>query len=168
MVSAAGAGVAAASVVNVDQSLRLGEFKEMLEAVEPMLRDTEVFPATMASIFTELMGPRLSEAEQARLTEMRQLDQEVVLGVWAELLTSTPEETDQLVDGALAGYVDAPVPYLSLFGTNPGGEYVAWLEDRIPGAVVEVWADHGHYPHLVDPDRFVGLLQDFWALNDQS
>ncbi len=163
VVSAAGAAIPVASVVNVDQSLRLGEFKEMLEAVESMLRDDEVFPAVMASIFTDLMGPRLSEGEQARLTAIRQADQEVVLGVWAELLTSTPEEVDQMVDRALADYTDSPVAYLSLFGTSPGDEYVEWLEARIPGAAVEVWADHGHYPHLVDPERFVARLVDFWG-----
>ncbi|HHO58195.1 MAG TPA: alpha/beta hydrolase, partial [Oceanithermus profundus] len=38
-----------------------------------------------------------------------------------------------------------------------------WLAARIPGAAVEVWPDYGHYPHLVDPDRFVERLRTFWA-----
>jgi hypothetical protein len=28
---------------------------------------------------------------------------------------------------------------------------------------VEVWADHGHYPHLVDPARFLLRLAEFEA-----
>jgi len=163
VVSAAAVSVAATSVVNVDQSLRFGEFKELLEAVEAMLRDTEVFPGVMTTIFKDLMGPRLSESEQGRLTALRRPVQDVVLGVWADLLTSTPEEIDRLVEEALAGYREADVPYLSLFGVDPGEEYVDWLQARIPGARCEVWADHGHYPHLVDPDRFVSRLTEFWA-----
>ncbi|MET0663145.1 MAG: hypothetical protein ABWZ42_08435 [Ilumatobacteraceae bacterium] len=34
---------------------------------------------------------------------------------------------------------------------------------RVPGASVETWHDHGHGPHLVDPDRFVDRLLAFWA-----
>ena len=163
VVSAAGAAISVASVVNLDQSLRLGEFKKLLEAVEPMLRDADMFPDVMTSIFTDLMGPRLSESERDRLTELRRADQAVVLGVWAELFTSTPEEVELLVDDGLAGYGEATVPYLSLFGVDPGRDYVQWLQARIPGAMCEVWPDHGHYPHLVDPDRFVARLTDFWA-----
>jgi len=54
------------------------------------------------------------------------------------------------------------VRYLSLFGIDPGPDYADWLMSPIAGAVVEVWAEHGHYPHLVDPDRFVARLTDFW------
>jgi pimeloyl-ACP methyl ester carboxylesterase len=63
----------------------------------------------------------------------------------------------------LAGYADHPTPYLALFGIDPGPGYAEWLARRVPGAVVETWEDHGHYPHLVDPDRFVDRIVAFWA-----
>lgn len=63
-------------------------------------------------------------------------------------------------DEALAGY---DLPYLALFGIDPGPDHPAWLAERIPGAVVEVWDGSGHYPHLVDPDAFVARLRAFWT-----
>ncbi len=85
-----------------------------------------------------------------------------MLGVWGMLLTQPADEIDRSIDEALAGYVTEPTPYLALFGLDPGDGYDTWLAERVPGAIVERWADHGHYPHLVDPDRFVARLRDFW------
>jgi pimeloyl-ACP methyl ester carboxylesterase len=47
-----------------------------------------------------------------------------------------------------------------LHGIDPGPDYAGWLRARVPDAMVEVWPDHGHYPHLVDPERFVARLVD--------
>ena len=45
--------------------------------------------------------------------------------------------------------------------------YGEWLRERIRNSTVEYWTDgdqsFGHYPHLVDPDRFVDRLRDFWT-----
>jgi pimeloyl-ACP methyl ester carboxylesterase len=50
---------------------------------------------------------------------------------------------------------------LALHGSDPGAGYMAWLSDVIPQARLEVWPDEGHYPHLVEPVRFVNRLEDF-------
>ncbi len=163
VVSAVGAAGPVASVVNVDQSLRLDGFKEQLGAVEEMLRDPEVFPTVMAALFDEMAGPLLAESERTRLGDLRRADQDVVLGVWLMILESSVDEIGRAVDEALAGYAKASIPYLSLFGSDPGQEYRSWLAAKIPGAEVEVWPGHGHYPHLVDPGRFVDRLGAFWA-----
>ena len=63
--------------------------------------------------------------------------------------------------GALAGNVRAPL--LSLHGIDPGDDYAGWLTSLVPTATVEVWPDHGHYPHLVDRDRFVERVHAFAA-----
>ncbi len=86
-----------------------------------------------------------------------------MLGVWDLILSMPAEEIAAVVDGALAGYSGLDVPYLALFGIDPGTGYADWISSHIAGAVTEVWADHGHYPHLVDPDRFVDRLDAFWA-----
>ncbi len=78
------------------------------------------------------------------------------MGVWGLLLEQSEDEVAATVDAALAGYA---TPYLALFGVDPGDGYEAWLAERIDGATVELWPEHGHYPHLVDPDRFVERLQ---------
>ncbi len=167
VVSATGSMVPVASVTNVDQSLRLGQFKEQIVSVEGMLRDPEVFPTVVSALFDEMIGPRIDETERTRINAARRADQDVVLGVWRLLLESPVEEVDAAVDAALAGYSGSAVPYLSLFGSDPGDDYAAWLNARIPGSSVEIWADHGHYPHLVDPDRFSDRLSGFWNSTDR-
>ena len=51
-------------------------------------------------------------------------------------------------------HVLSKLPYLAIHGIDPGPAYAAWLTGLIPTATVEVWEGLGHYPHLVDPDRF--------------
>jgi len=163
VVSAVGAAYPVASVVNVDQSLQLGDFKEGLTPVEAMLRDPATFEAVLSGLFTQLAGTMLSAEEQERLTAGRRPVQEVVLGVWDLIFSMSAEEINGVVEDALSGYAGKAVPYLSLFGADPGPDYAAWLAQLIPGAEVELWDDHGHYPHLVNPDRFVSRLKDFWS-----
>ena len=54
-------------------------------------------------------------------------------------------------------------PYLSLHGIDPGAGYQEWLRRLIPDVEIEVWAGFGHYPHLVEPDRFVARIERFWG-----
>jgi pimeloyl-ACP methyl ester carboxylesterase len=160
VVSAAGAGMAVASVVNVDQPLQLGEFKNQVSSFEAQLRDPSTFPSVMDAVFEFMVGELLPADERERLVAIRRPDQEVVLGVWSILLDLPAEVVQAAVDRSLDGYA---VPYLSLFGLDPGDGYASWLAARIPGSTCELWADHGHYPHLVDPDRFVVRLMTFWS-----
>ncbi len=163
VVSAAGAAIPVASVVDVDQSLQLSAFKEQLVAAEAPLRDPDQFRFVIEAMFDAMSGSMLSEDERERVGSNRRPDHAVVLGVWELLLTTPEADIAATVDAALAGYTDHPTPYLAIFGIDPGDHYGAWLAERVPGATVETWADHGHYPHLVDPDRFVDRLQTFWV-----
>lgn len=163
VVSAVGAEFDVASVVNVDQSLQLGSFKEGLTPAEGMLRDSATFEAVIDGLFQQMKGPLLSASEMARVNAARQPKQDVVLGVWDLIFSTSAEEITRVVETALGGYAGRPTPYLSLFGIDPGADYADWLQSFIAGAKVEVWEDHGHYPHLVDPERFVQRLTQFWA-----
>jgi pimeloyl-ACP methyl ester carboxylesterase len=163
VVTAAGSMFDVASVVDVDQSLRLDAFKEQLAPAEAMLRDRAQYQLVVDAMFEMMMGEMLPAHEQARIAALRHADQGVVLGVWELLLTQPADEIATTVDAALAGYAGREVPYLAVFGLDPGDGYAGWLAERIPGSVVEYWADHGHYPHLVDPDRFVARLREFWT-----
>jgi pimeloyl-ACP methyl ester carboxylesterase len=162
VVTAAGSMLDVASVVDIDQSLQLDSFKAQLAPAEAMLRDPGQYQLVVDAMFQTMMGDLLPPAEQTRINQLRRADHEVVLGVWELLLTQPVEEIAATVDAALAGYADRNVAYLALFGLDPGEGYAAWLAERIPGSVVEYWADHGHYPHLVDPDRFVTRLRAFF------
>jgi pimeloyl-ACP methyl ester carboxylesterase len=163
VVTAAGSMLEVASVVDVDQSLQLDAFKEQLAAAEEMLRDPAQYQLVVDAMFEMMMGERLSAGEQSRIASLRRADQEVLLGVWELLLTQPVDEIASTVDAALGGYSERDVPYLAIFGLDPGDGYGAWLAERIPGSAVEYWAGHGHYPHLVDPDRFVTRLREFWG-----
>ena len=81
-----------------------------------------------------------------------------MLGVWDLVFRASAAELDATVD-ALAAAITAP--YLSLHGIDPGPGYDDWLTSRVPTAAVEVWPDLGHYPHLVEPHRFVERVVAF-------
>lgn len=162
VVSAVGAAAPVASVVNVDQPLALDGFKAQLAPIEAMLKDPATFGAAIEAIFTDMAGAMLPAAERDRINALRRADQSVVLGVWELVFTMSEAELAEVVTAALAGYAGVELPYLSLHGLDPGKGYDAWLAGHIAGCVFELWPDHGHYPHLVDPDRFVARLRDFW------
>lgn len=145
-------------VVNVDQPLLLAGFKETLTQLEPLLRgSTTEFRGAISAIFEQMAGA-LGDAERWRVDHLRDAEQDVVLGVWELVLATSSEELDAVVDGLADGIT---VPYLSLHGIDPGDDYGAWLTSRIPTARYEVWPDAGHYPHLVDPERFVRRVVEF-------
>ena len=143
------------AVVNVDQPLKLADFQAGLRQLEPMLRgDADSFAAAITMVFDAMRGP-LADEEYHRLTALRRPDQTVVLGVWEPVLTLQSGELDAMVSSMTQTITS---PYLSLHGIDPGPGYAGWLAANIKGATTEVWPDHGHYPHLVDPTRFVDRI----------
>lgn len=163
VVSAVGAIANVHSIVDIDQSLRLAEFKAALTPAEPMLRDPDAYHPVIADMFDSMAGDRLHPDERRRIEAIRRADQKVILGVWDILLRQSTEEIEAIVEAALGGYSGRSTPYLALFGIDPGPDYLDWLRTFVAGASVELWADHGHYPHLVDPDRFVDTVRRFWS-----
>jgi pimeloyl-ACP methyl ester carboxylesterase len=163
VVTAAGSMLDVASVIDIDQSLRLDSFKDQLVAAEAMLRDPQQYQLVVDAMFEMMMGDQLSATEADRVNALRRADHEVVIGVWELLLDEPVEAIAATVDAALAGYRGRDVPYLALFGLNPGDDYADWLADRITASSVEYWPGTGHYPHLVDPERFVDRVRAFWT-----
>jgi pimeloyl-ACP methyl ester carboxylesterase len=160
VVSALAGAFPVESAVNVDQSLKLDDFQDQLKQAEPALRDPDSFPMVIDGLFGQLAGQAIDAEEWDRVQNIRRADQDVVLGVWELVLTAPREELAAAVEGAAGG---VSCPYLSLHGIDPGDEYKAWLQGLEPQALVEVWPDLGHYPHLVEPDRFVARLREFWG-----
>lgn len=143
-------------VVNVDQSIALGDLQELVRGAEPMLRG-DGFGGVITALFDRMHGP-LPDADVARIGALRRPVQEVVLGVWAPLLELPAAELDELVR-TMTSMVQ--VPYLALHGIDPGPDYGHWLAAAIPTATLEVWENSGHYPHLVHPERFLDRLRAF-------
>lgn len=160
VVSAYAAGGPCRGVVNVDQPMALSGFQSVLGQLQPMLTGDEAqFQGAISAIFDDMVGP-LDAAERWRVDHIRDADQDVVLGVWDLMFTATASELDAVVD-AVAGAIT--VPYLSIHGIDPGPDYQGWLTSRIRSATVEVWPDLGHYPHLVERDRFLARVIEFDA-----
>jgi pimeloyl-ACP methyl ester carboxylesterase len=142
--------------VNVDQSLDLAPLQAGVQAQAENLRGP-AFPAVIAALFDSMRGT-VPDAEWARLDALRRPDQAVVLAIWGLLLDTTPEELEKAVDAMVSGLT---APYLALDGIDPGPGHGEWLARRIPQAQLEVWAGLGHYPHLVEPERFLARVRRF-------
>jgi pimeloyl-ACP methyl ester carboxylesterase len=109
-------------------------------------------------VLESMIGPMADADLRAELaTHRARARQDVVLGVW-DLIFSAPDEALDGVADTLAVTISAP--YLALHGLDPGSHYAEWLQARIPQAVVEVWPDHGHWVHLVAPDRFCARVRE--------
>lgn len=163
VVSIVGALLPVGSVINIDQTLQLAAFNEQLCELEDALRNPDTFPAVITELFAELAGSALHQSELDRLGTIRRANQDVVLAVWGPAFTLDTEETNSIVQDAMEGYCRSQVPYLSLFGRDPGQDYGPWLKKIIPTSTIEVWDESGHYPHLVRPDQFVDRAITFWG-----
>lgn len=147
-------------VVNVDQSLDLGSFQAGLQLLAPMLRgDDAEFRQAIDMVFGSMQG-QLEGAEAERVAAIHHPEQDVVLGVWDPVIDLPADELQALVRS-----LGEPVrvPYLALHGIDPGEAYGDWLRALIPTATYELWPGVGHYPHLVEPQRFTSRVREFEA-----
>ncbi len=157
VVTAYAAEAPVAAVVNVDQLMKFSDFAAAVRPLEPALR-SDAFSETIAMVLESMIGPMADADLRAELaTHRARARQDVVLGVW-DLIFSAPDEALDGIADTLAATIRAP--YLALHGLDPGAHYAEWLQARIPQAVVEVWPDHGHWVHLVAPDRFCTRVRD--------
>jgi pimeloyl-ACP methyl ester carboxylesterase len=155
-----GALVPVRSIINVDQSLRLGSFIELVRRIAPRLSG----PGFVDALHEEmelLGGPRLPERVRRELRAYRvEARRPVVLGLWLPLV----EQTEAAVAATLTPLLQQiRAPYLSLHGSDPGPGYEAWLRELVPGARVETWDGLGHWLHRVEPERFLKRVREFHA-----
>jgi pimeloyl-ACP methyl ester carboxylesterase len=145
-------------VVNIDQSLRLGDFAAALQPFEALLRGPE-FHETLLAIFEGLGIPEKLDPRYRAYLDTLHADARsaVVLGVWDLVFSSSPDELTAIAESLLGSIT---VPYLSIHGSDPGPGYVEWLTALVPTATVEIWDGDGHYPHLADPERLAARLRE--------
>ena len=146
------------AVLNVDQPLRLSDFKAGLAMVESLLLGTdEEFSQGLAAIFDSMRSPGLTAEVQEMLDGHRaRARRDVVLGVWTMIFAATAAELDEVVESLLPAI---GCPYLTLLGADPGSDYIDWSASLLPDSRVEVWPGEGHYLHLADVDRFVAVAR---------
>ncbi len=148
------------SIVNVDQSLRLGAFMELVRKIAPRLRAAE-FCDALNEEMELLAGPRLPERIREELRGYRsEALRPVVHGLWLPLVD---QDEAALTATLLPVLSQIRVPYLSLHGDDPGVGYAEWLRGAIPGAQTEIWPGQGHWLHRISPERFALRVREFHA-----
>ena len=143
-------------IVFVDSGPEVLPFAQLVQRLEPALRSPQ-FPDVWRSFEESLGLDRLAEPTRSLVLEAHTVDQAVVLGYWDFLLRTDPNAIQELID-AQVRTIDVPV--LGVFGreVTPGErERFAWA----PGSELEEWVGHGHFVHLVEPDRFAARLLEF-------
>jgi pimeloyl-ACP methyl ester carboxylesterase len=87
-----------------------------------------------------------------------QVQQDVVLGYWDQVMTTDPAALQESIDERVAALTG--VPALAVFGLPlTDGERQRF--ERLADIRIEVWAGDGHCVHLVDPGRFAATLSQF-------
>jgi pimeloyl-ACP methyl ester carboxylesterase len=144
-------------VVSVDQVLETEQFRTQLLELEPLLRGPQfeaVWERFRASMHFELVPPDVRPLIEAPGTPRR----DVVLGYWDDMLTRPYAELERLFLEMLETLRSSGVPYHLIAGREPGERYRAWLADALPQARITVYPNSGHFPQLVDPERFAAEL----------
>jgi pimeloyl-ACP methyl ester carboxylesterase len=145
-----------AGVVFVDSGPEIKPFAELVHQLEPLLRGPQ-FPAVWERFEVSLGLDLIPEPQRSLVHETHKVDQDVVLGYWDELLRTEPDTMQELVDTQVR-MIDTPC--LGIFGrpVTPGErERISWS----PDSELEEWVGHGHFVHLVEPDRFAARLLEF-------
>ena len=142
------------TVVCIDQSLRFGDFAQIIQQHASGLRGGQTMEAVLAIEHSLKLEPygELAQLERRVLSFPR----DVVLGIWESLLTTPPEQLNAIAETILPRIT---APLLSLHGSPPAPDYTKWLTDLVPSAQVEVWNGTGHMLHLVEPERFTARLR---------
>jgi hypothetical protein len=77
--------------------------------------------------------------------------QDIALGYWREVFDDGPAVLQALLE-KFAANVD--VPCSAVFGDDVEPDYRAWLRPFVPQCNVVSFPQSGHFPHLVEIDRF--------------
>jgi len=146
--------------VNIDSPLQIAPFIALLRSLGDRLRGPE-FSAIWQQVFfpsfhVELLPPAAQDL--VRITCRPR--QEVVLGYWRQLLEGPVEEIPAIIEQESAELRASGMPYLYIAGSDLDPDYRQWLATHLPAAMVEVWTNSGHFPHLADPRRFAKLLAE--------
>jgi len=147
----------ARAVVNVDQSLAFGAFGAAIQPLKDMLRGdgfADALAAVFAGLGVEALPPDAREWADAKHAAARK---EVVLGTWDLVLDTPVADLDALAATMLPAVT---VPYLAIHGSEPDPGYETWLTSLMPSATVEVWPGNGHYPHIVEAERFARRIAE--------
>jgi pimeloyl-ACP methyl ester carboxylesterase len=146
----------ARGVVCIDQPQDVRAFAALLKQLEPVLRGPGF--ATAFARFQESMAiDRVPEPIRSLIYASQRVDQDVVVGYWDEVLRGDPDALQSRIDDGLA---TIDIPALAVFG-RPLPDGAEHGLARVRNLELEEWPGLGHFPHLVEPDRFAERLREF-------
>lgn len=148
-------------VVNVDQTLAVRPFAELVRSLAPQLKGSE-FQQVWTRFRESWHAEKLPPAGERLVDETSNPRQNVVLGYWEDLFEQSPEALESWASDVVGRLRAANVPYLFVMGSQPDGD----LTSPLPLAHVEVLPDSGHFPHVAHPGRLADLLVETerWTL----
>lgn len=141
----------------VDQAPFVRPFAMMAHRLAPSLRSANfrgAFEPIRQTIGVEL----LPEPQKSRILAGQRIDQDLILGYWDELLTTSPDDMQARTDLELNAI---SVPVLAVFGQTLDAATREHLRDHLPATEIEEWPGLGHMVHLMEPDRFARRLATF-------
>jgi len=140
----------------IDNGPDIRPFARLVQQLEPRLRGPDFTEAWQ--MFESSLGvDRIPEPSRSLVLANHEVNQDVVVGYWEELLSDDPNNVQARVDSALAKIT---VPLLGIFG-RPISDAERERFERLPELHLEEWNGDGHFVHLVQPDRCAAALQTF-------
>ncbi|HTP28795.1 MAG TPA: alpha/beta hydrolase [Anaeromyxobacteraceae bacterium] len=144
-------------VINVDQSLRVAPFLQLVQSLADQLRGRG-FRAVWAMFEADLHVELLPEGVQDFVRATNRPRQDLILSYWQEIFERPlPELSEWLASQVLACRATG-VPYWLILGDELQPGYREWLRRALPHATVKAWPRSSHFPHLAHPDRFAECL----------
>jgi len=145
-------------IVEVDGTVLVAPFAELIKALEPELRG-DGFDAAWARVSSQVFGlDDVSEDVRAFVRATSRPRPEVVLSSWSDLFTRSTSELEALIDGTARAINGRGIPVTAVFGRQPSPAEMGWYRENLPGARTLVWPGSGHFPQLAYPLRFAELL----------
>lgn len=145
----------ARAVLDIDQPLLPGPFGDLLRSVEPVLRGPDHL-----TVWTGLLdGMGLEELSPPLRALLRSTPrQDLLLGYWAEVLETPPEELRRQRTDELAVLREQGTGYHHVSRSPLPPAYLGWLRAVLPSAGTTVLPGSGHFPHLARPQALVEIL----------
>jgi pimeloyl-ACP methyl ester carboxylesterase len=142
------------AVIDVDMVLDLGGFAELVRSLDSQLH-SPAFPQLWEQFEHSMQLDHIPADARQFVDESMRADQQLVLGYWAPLFDTPVAELSARVDETLAA---VSIPCAAIHGSELEASYRRWLRDRLPQIAVHEWPNSGHFPHLVQPERFTETL----------
>jgi pimeloyl-ACP methyl ester carboxylesterase len=150
----------ASGIVNVDAPLRVEPMAQLLRSIAPQLQAD--FDTVWSTIFRPSMRiENVPEAYRHLLRAGDDVDQQLVLGYWSDLLQRSVDDVTLFADATMRRVADAGVPYLAVTREPFSPEDQTWLRERLPDAELAVWPVGHHFPQLERPEGFAALVLAF-------